>query len=153
MTRKTNTDPIQAWMKILKKKLKKRAFRMKVKIVLSVVLPGAIVLLGTATARIFLRMALRKAGSGIKTDLKEKKQKKTKRGDGILAWPEHEDAAGTVSNPEESDTECIGRSDAETTDAADAVNAAESIRPEPVVLESSRPDFVTPETAETEVLK
>lgn len=160
MKRKANTDPVEKWMKAAKKKLKKKAFRMKAKIILSVVLPGLIVLLGTAAARIFLRMALRKAGSRIKTDLREKTHKKEHKS-GILEWPAHEDAAGKAAGPEtaaESSTAGAGleRMDAAgagTTDAAGTVAADEpaQIKPEPVVLESSRPEFVTPEAVQTEL--
>ncbi len=130
MSRSKNTDPVQVWMKALKKKLKKKAFRMKVKIVLSAVLPGLIALLGTATARIFLRMALRKAGSGAGAAADKEAGKKAGRKNGILAWPKHTDAPA----------------------AAEPDGADKTIQPEPVTLESSRPEFVTPEKVETERL-
>ncbi len=184
MKRKANTDPVEMWIKAAKKKLKKKAFRMKAKIILSVVLPGLIVLLGTAAARIFLRMALRRAGSGIKAGPREKTHKKEHKS-GILEWPAHEDAAEKAADsegaaektagpkgtevsaaenaagpegaaesstagagPETTDTECAGTTDAAVTVAADQ---PAQIKPEPVVLESSRPEFVTPEAVQTEL--
>ncbi len=144
MNRSKNSDPVQAWMRSMKKKLKKKAFKMKLKFVLSVVLPGAIVLLGTATARIFLRMTLRKAGSGIQTAPDGKKHKEAEHADGILAWPEHKVTAGT---------EAATDSEAESASGpADAAETPPAVSPEPVALESAPPEFVMPEAVETEIV-
>lgn len=71
MAGRKSQDPIDIWLKAFRKKLKKKAFKWKIKAVLSVVLPGAIAVLETAAAKIFLRMALRKAASTVSVPGKE----------------------------------------------------------------------------------
>ncbi len=129
MRRSANTDPVQKWMKSMKKKLRKKAFKMKAKFILSVILPGVIVFLGTATARIFLRMSLRKAAASVKT-AKEKPDKPAR-------WAATPPAEHPVQDAPD----------------AQAAGPDEAVRPEPAVLTREKPEFVTPEAVGTETVR
>ncbi len=123
MFQKKKKNPIQAEFQAIRRKWKRKAFRMKAKLFLTAVLPVLMALIGTAAARIFLRMKLRKAASGLKPAVSASSA--------VKAWPEPE-------------------SETSSEDACQkTAKAAADIPAEPVSLERTRPEFVKPEAVET----
>ena len=125
MFQKKKKNPIQAEFQAIRRKWKRKAFRMKAKLFLTAVLPVLMALIGTAAARIFLRMKLRKAASGLKPAVSA--------ASAVKAWPEPESESVTSSE----DT------------CQKTAKAAADIQAEPVSLERTRPEFVKPEAVET----
>ena len=97
-----SAEALRAGINIQKKRLKKLSFRLKVKLFLTVILPGLAALLALQTVKTFLRIYLRDSASSA---------------------------------------------------AMDGGDASQTpMEPEPVTLEMSPPDFITPKPVKSEIV-
>lgn len=125
MKKKKNTKDGIAARQI--RTMKKKAVK---KILVTVVLPGAATLLATATVKIFLRMQLRQIAQHTE--------------------PEGEEDGGDISAQTGDDVSAQAGGSASAKNDGGAPAKAARV---PVVLETSRPEFVTPEPVPTTTIR
>lgn len=152
--KKTLSDQLKAGIKTMKKKTIR-------KLLVTVVLPGAAAALGTAAVKTFLRVKLRQIAAKAEPADENDSESGTAQGETELAEG-NDSESGTAQGETEpaapqgaSDSSAVqnGTDPAAPRGASDSGRTKSAPRREPVVLETSRPEFITPEPVETTICR